>query len=63
MKQDLLERAIVSCQDIKECALTNRIVLSWNYPSSTGAFIASSESVWNLQGKSDKFKELLAFPQ
>lgn len=63
MKQDLLERAIVSCQDIKEYALAKRTVLSWNYPSSTGAFIVSSEPVWSLQGKSDKFKELLAFPQ
>lgn len=58
MKQDLLERAIVSCQDIKEYALAKRAVLSWNYPSSTGAFIASSESVWSLQGKSDKFKDI-----
>lgn len=56
MKQDLLERAIVSFQDIKEYALAKRTVLSWNYPPSTGAFIASSESVWNLQGKSDNSK-------
>lgn len=56
MKQDLIERAIVSFQDIKEYALAKRTVLSWHYPSSTGAFIASSESVWNLQGKSDSLK-------
>lgn len=63
MKQGLLERAIESCQDIKEYALAKRTAVSWNYPSSTGAFLTSSESCWSLQGKSDKFKELLASPQ
>lgn len=63
MKQDLLERTIASCQDIKEYALAKRTVVSWNYPSSTGAILASSESFWSLQGKFDKFKELLASPQ
>jgi len=57
MKQDFLERAIASCQDIKEYVLTKRTVVSWNYPSSTGASLASSESFWSLQGKSDQFKE------